>query len=50
MNAATRRLVALTVLVVSCALPLAACESDENPTRDPGKPITSAELTKLGCC
>ncbi|CAB4743882.1 MAG: hypothetical protein F2754_11200 [Actinobacteria bacterium] len=50
MNAATRRLVAFTALVVSGALPLAACESDENPTRDPGTPVTSAELTKLGCC
>ena len=50
MNAATRRLVAFTPFVVSCALPLAVCESDEKPTRDPGKLVTSAELAKLGCC
>jgi hypothetical protein len=49
MNAQTRRAIAAVVLVVSCALPLAGCDSDP-PARDPGKPMTSADLTKLGCC
>jgi hypothetical protein len=49
-NPAARRFVTLAVLVVTFALPLTACETDENPTRDPGKPVTSAELTRLGCC
>ncbi len=50
MNVVARRLVAVTLLVVSGVLPLAGCESDENPSRDPGKPVTSAELRQLGCC
>ncbi len=51
MKPALRRLIAVGLLTVSCALPLAACDSDPKaPANDPGKPVTSADLTRLGCC
>ena len=42
------RVVALAVVLLASALPLAACDSD--PTPAPSKTVSSADLRQKGCC
>ena len=44
-----RRAMAVVFVCLAVAVPLAGCESD-TPANDPGKPVSSAELKRLGCC
>ncbi len=43
-----RPVVALAVVLLASALPLAACDSD--PTPAPNKTVSGADLRQKGCC